>query len=395
MIQALSNPEIQQFIQDHLNDDPAALMLQAGKYSGWPMKEIVSQIQSKRKARKKLPTWFDATGIVYPPLISMEQCSSEQTASYKADLVKEGSTMADLTGGFGVDFFAFAKNFKTCHYVERNADLTEIAQHNFNALGLNNVQVHHTQSAEFLDLPIDFDLLYLDPARRGDRNQKVVALNDCEPNVIHLLPTLMSKSKQVMIKTSPLLDIKGAIRDLDHVAQVHVVSLNNEVKELVFILERGFSDHAQVNCINLVGDGISCFDFSYQDEEDLVIDFGGVNTYLYEPNASILKAGAFKSIANAYGLTKLHPNSHLYTSNMLVDNFPGRSFEVIESVSLNKKALKKILPASKANITVRNYPMTVAQIRKKTDLKEGGEEYLFATSDMDGSKVFRTRKVID
>ena len=393
MISALTKPEIQKFIDDHLNDDPATLMLRASKYPAWPMKAIVEQIQSKSKAKRKLPTWFRTPGIIYPPLLSMEQCSSEQTAKYKANLATGHKKMADLTGGFGVDFSAFAKFFQECHYVERNEELGTIVLHNFACLGFKNTHVHTDDSTNFLTENENFDLIYLDPARRGDRDQKVVRLEDCEPNVIDLLPTLLTKSKQVILKTSPLLDIKGAIKALKHVSEVHVLAVNNEVKELLFILEESSTQEPNVRCTNLVRDGVEEFDFVFSEEEQLVYSFGEMNEYLYEPNASILKAGAFKAIADKFSLKKLHPNSHLYTADVLVCDFPGRSFEVLDEISLNKKYLKKLIPSMKANITVRNYPMSVAQIRKKTGLKDGDEDYLFATSDRAGSKVFRTRKV--
>jgi len=393
LIASLIRAEVQKFIDDHLYDDPATLMLGARKYPDWPMKAIVEQIQSKLKAKKKLPTWFKSAGIVYPPLLSMEQCSSEETATYKASLTNGGARMVDLTGGLGVDISAFANRFTKCHYVERNESLSAIAQHNFESLGLKNLHVHTDDSVKFLQENDAFNLIYIDPARRGDRDQKVVSLKDCEPNVIDLLPDILTKSKQVIIKTSPLLDIKGTIRELKHVSSVHVVAIGNEVKELLFELKTLTLGDPIIHCVNLTKGETERFDFQFSQEEELVSSFGEMGKYLYEPNASILKGGGFKVIGERFKLQKLHPNSHLYTADALVDDFPGRSFEVLGEVSFNKKQLKKLIPSMKANITVRNFPMSVAQIRKKTNLKEGGEDYLFATSDMDGSKVFRTRKV--
>lgn len=393
MISALTKPEIQKFIDDHLNDDPATLMLSAGKCPSWPMKAIVEQIQSKSRAKRKLPTWFRTPGIIYPPLLSMEQCSSEQTATYKANLARGHKKMVDLTGGFGVDFSAFAQHFDACHYVERNEELARLAQHNFACLDLKNTYTHTDDSVDFLSKNEGFDLIYLDPARRGDRDQKFVRLEDCEPNIIDLLPSLLDKSKQVILKTSPLLDIKGAIKALKHVSEVHVLAANNEVKELLFVLKGSSTEDPNIECVNLQKDKVVQFSFQFGEEEQLVSSFGEMSEYLHEPNASILKAGAFKAIADKFRLTKLHPNSHLYTSEDLVENFPGRSFKVLDEISLNKKNLKKLLPSMKANITVRNFPMSVAQIRKKTGLKDGGEDYLFATSDRAGSKVYHVRKV--
>lgn len=392
MIKDILKPKIQKFITDHLNDDPAMLMLKANHHPDWPMKAIVEQIQSKRKAKGKLPKWFQASEIIYPSLLSMEQCSSEQTAAYKASLVGSGERMVDLTGGFGVDFSSFANHFDECHYVERNSDLSEIASHNFKCLGIDNADVHTGDSTEFLNERESFDLIYLDPARRGDKDQKVVRLQDCEPNVIELLPNLLEKSKKTVIKTSPLLDIKGAIRELKHVSEVHVVALNNEVKELLFVLGSTVSNKPVIHCINLVKEKTNRFFFTFDHEESLIPSFSKASNYLYEPNASILKAGGFKVIAEKFQLSKLHPNSHLYTSDVLVEGFPGRSFKVSNEISLNKKSLKKALPTMKANVTVRNYPMSVAQIRKKTGIKEGGGMYIFATTDFDGKKILLTMK---
>lgn len=390
---ALTKPEIQKFIDDHLHDDPAALMLSASKYPDWPMRAIVEQIQSKLKAKRKLESWFRTAEIIYPPLLSMEQCSSEQTANYKSVLALGGKKMVDLTGGFGVDFSAFTSRYDECHYVERNDGLAAIAQHNFECLGIKNAHIHAEDSVKFLDENEGFDLIYLDPARRGDGDRKVIRLEDCAPNVIDLLPNLLAKSKQVIVKTSPLLDIKGAISALKQVAEVHVVAVSNEVKELLFVLDPSSTEDPKIHCVNLIKDKVEQFSFLFSEEEELVSTFGEMSNYLYEPNASIMKGGGFKVIAQEFKLQKIHPNSHLYTSDVLVAHFPGRSFEVLGEVSLNKKHLKKSIPGLKANITVRNFPMTVVQIRKKTGLKEGGEDYLFATIDMVGSKVFLTRKI--
>ncbi len=393
MIEVLTKPEVQEFIKAHLYDDPAALMLKANQYPEWPMKEIVEQIQSKRKAKTKLSSWFQIEGIIYPPQLSMEQCSSEMTARYKASLVPGGSSMVDLTGGFGVDFAFLSDRFERSTYIERHQLLVEIAKHNFQKLGLSGLSLHHGGSEEFVTNDKTYDLIYLDPARRGDHNEKVVRLEDCEPNVLALLPKLLDKSKHMMLKTSPLLDIKGAISQLGCVAEVHVVSVSNEVKELVFILDKKATNQAKIHCINLRNKGNESFEFTFGEEEDTTIGQTEVESYLYEPNASILKAGAFKSVGSRYGLAKLHANTHLYTSLEIVNDFPGRTFKVVDSISLNRKVIKRHFPTMKANITVRNFPMTVAQIRKKTGLKEGGDMYLFGTTDSKGKQLLLCEKV--
>lgn len=393
MIEVLTRSEIQEFIKDHLYDDPASLVLNANQYPGWPMKEIVEQIQSKRKAKTKLPSWFRIEGIVYPPTLSMEQCSSELTARYKAGLIARGSHMADFTGGFGVDFAFLSKRFESSAYIERQKLLVETARHNFEKLGLLGVSLYQGASEDFLIADKSYDLIYLDPARRGHHNQKVVKLEACEPNVLKLLPKLLDKSKLVMLKTSPLLDIKGAIRQLDCVKELHVVSVSNEVKELVFIFNRESTDQATICCTNLRNGGSETFEFTFAEEENCSLGQSEVESFLYEPNASILKAGAFKSIGTRFGLSKLHANSHLYTSSDFVKGFPGRTFKVIDSISLNRKVIKRHFPTMKANITIRNFPMTVAQIRKKSGLKEGGDLYLFGTTDLTGKQLLLCKKV--
>ena len=391
MIEALLTPEVQKFIRDHENDDPATLMLRAKQYSDIPLKEAVEQIQSRKKAKAKLPTWYAAADLVYPPPLSLEQSSSSITAEYKASLFS-GEEFVDLTGGMGIDFSFLSKYFKKGFYVERQANLVEIAQHNMKCLGLNSAEFHHAEAEDFLHQTSDeFDLIFLDPARRGNHDQKVFKIEDCEPNVLSLLPLMKANGRSILMKTSPLLDIKGAVKDLGGATEVHVVAVNNEVKELLFIIDDQANQNPIIKAIDLTNTEVK-FEFDYSQEQNTNLAHGSIESYLYEPNVAILKAGAFKSIAARLGLMKLHVNSHLYTSKAQVANFPGRSFKVIREISFNKKELRKAIPNMKANITVRNYPMTVEQIRKKTGLTDGGNLYIFATTDQDGKKAVLCEK---
>lgn len=394
MISDLIKSEIQEFIQDHLYDDPALLMLKAASYSQIPMRLAVEQIQSKRKAKAKLPEWFNTIGIIYPPVLSLEQCSSEVTAIYKASLV-EGKSMADLTGGMGIDTYYLAKSFEQAHYIERQANLVEIALHNFNQLGAKHIQTHNNEAEAFLEsVDEELDLIYLDPARRGAHNSKVVRFEDCEPNVISLLPELQPKAKSILVKASPMLDIKGAIQDLGEVTAVYVIADKNEVKELLFLIDKDASINPTIHAVNCTTQSRGELVFDYESESSVSLQFGTVVDYLYEPNAAVLKAGAFKSIVSQYpSLIKLHANTHLYTSDQPIENFPGRSFKIIDFLQMNKKQLRKKLPDMKANITVRNFPMTVDQIRKKTGLKEGGDQYIFATQSVNGPMVLLCKKL--
>lgn len=391
MIEALLTPEVQKFIRNHENDDPATLMLRAKQYADIPLKEVVEQIQSRKKAKAKLPTWYAATDLIYPPPLSLEQSSSALTAEYKASLFS-GKKFVDLTGGMGIDFSFLSKSFKNGFYVERQTNLVKIARHNMKCLGLTSAEFHPTEAEDFLNKTSEkFDLIFLDPARRGNHDQKVFRIEDCEPNVLSLLPLMKAKGRSILMKTSPLLDIKGAIKDLGGATEVHVVAINNEVKELLFIIDDKASENPIIKAIDLANTEVG-FEFNYEEEQSVHLAHGSIDSYLYEPNVSILKAGAFKSIAARLGLTKLHVNSHLYTSKTLVANFPGRSFKVIAEISLSKKELRKAIPNMKANITVRNYPMTVEQMRKKTGLKDGGDFYIFATTDQSGKKLVLCEK---
>lgn len=386
----LLQPEIQKFIDDHINDQPADLMLKASQFPDWPMKVIVEQIAAKRKAQSKLPEWFSTKGLIWPAAISMEQCSSEITAKYKASIVS-GKLMADLTGGFGVDTYYLSKKFSGATHVEMNADLHQVVAHNFDCLKAN-IQTVLGSAEDYLGSMDGVDLMYLDPARRDSDSQKVVFLEDYSPNVIEMLPQLQQKAEEILIKVSPMLDIKKAISDLGSVAEVHVVAAKNEVKELLFFLRKEPA-MTSVKAVNLGESEAEVFEFNYEVEESAKPEFSEVLNYLYEPNAAILKAGAFKNIGSEFGLKKLHYNSHLYTSNVLVSEFPGRAFQVLDELSLNKKRLKKQLQSMQANVTVRNFPMSVKEIRSITGLKEGGDQYIFATTDQEGKKVLLCEKV--
>lgn len=391
MIEALLTPEVQKFIRDHENDDPATLMLRAKQYADIPLKEAVEQIQSRKKAKTKLPTWYSATDLIYPPPLSLEQSSSAITAEYKASLFSS-EKFVDLTGGMGIDFSFLSKSFKRGFYVERQDNLVKIARHNMNSLGITSAEFYNAETEDFLNQTSEkFDLIFLDPARRGNHDQKVFRIEDCEPNVLSLLPLMKSKGKSILMKTSPLLDIKGAVKDLGGVTEVHVVAVNNEVKELLFIIDDKANENPTIKAIDLTNSEVG-FEFNYVEEQGVNLAHGNIESYLYEPNVAILKAGAFKSIASQFGLIKLHVNSHLYTSKTPANNFPGRSFKVISKISFNKKELRKAIPNMKANITVRNYPMTVDQIRKKTGLTDGGDHYIFATTDQTGKKVVLCEK---
>ena len=375
-----------EFIAQHREEDVRTLALQAGRYPTVDMREAVTQIEGWQHAREKLPEWAAVEGIIYPPKISMEQCSSEKTAKYKAGLI-EGKMFADLTGGFGIDFSYMARGFGEAFYIERNERLCDIATANFSRLRLDHVKVLNGNSEELFGTLPHLDWIFVDPARRDGDGRKVVALSDCEPNVVEL--DLLSKADKAMIKCSPMLDITMACRQLKNVSAVHIISVNNECKELLIILNSGNFTGITTHCVNILKDGgVQTFSFT-QEEEDLAsISYcSEVGKYLYEPNASIQKAGCPKSLGAHYHVDKLHPNSHLYTSIEHLHDFPGRTFEVVEVLGFSKADIKRVQSLGKANITVRNFPETVQQLRKKLKLGDGGDIYLFATTLADERKV--------
>ena len=386
--------ETLRFIRLHRRDDVRALALQAAKYPDVDMAEAVVQIAGIQIAEKKIPQWAQTEGILYPKHLSMEQCSSEVTARYKASLV-EGDSFADLTAGFGVDCSFIARRFRRADYVERQETLCRLAAHNFPLLGLSHINVHCADALTYLQVMAPVDCLFLDPARRDSHGGKTVAISDCEPDVSRLEPLLVEKGCTVMIKLSPMLDIAAVLRGLRCVREIHIISVNNECKELVVILRRD-SDVSEsigkeiiISCEQLVNNSPSQhFDFTYAEECEAVCPIADkVGAYLYEPGAALLKAGAYRLLAARYGVSKLHLNSHLYTSDEPVA-FPGRAFKVMAVSGFGKKDLKALLSGvEKANLTVRNFPSSVAELRKKLKLKEGGDTYLFATTLASDEKV--------
>lgn len=388
------SPETLAFIDSHRGDDVRTLALQAKKYPAVDMAEAVVQIAGYQIAEKKVPLWAQTAGIRYPQHLSMEQCSSEVTARYKASLVS-GDTLTDLTAGWGVDCSFLARNFRCADYVERQETLCRIAAHNFPLLGLPHVRIHCADAVEYLQSMEPVDCLFLDPARRDSHGGKTVAIAECEPDVCRLEPLLVEKGKTVMIKLSPMLDMASALRDLQYVRRIHVVSVNNECKELIILLrkapdeEEAATGEVFISCEQVVNNSVhQHFQFTFSEEKSAGYPLAeSVGNYLYEPGAALLKAGPYRLLATRYGVEKLHPNSHLYTSSGLVD-FPGRRFRVTAVSGFGKKDLKVLLEGvEKANLTVRNFPSSVAELRKKLKLKEGGDTYLFATTLASGEKV--------
>ena len=429
------NQATQDFIRQHQDDDVRQLAFLGSKYPEVDMPFALDQIRGRKMARVKLPRWASLEGIIYPPHISMEQCSSESTALYKAELAarllglpasSSGTEMkaeneiefVDLTGGFGVDFSYIAARLGVkSMYVERQAHLCEAAKENFGRLGLKNAIVKNGDGIEILhsfhpkkndaasaddSLGITYDqplsllktklglkLIFIDPARRDDAGNKVVSLKDCTPDVTILQEEMLSKADYVIIKLSPMLDWHRAISELSHVREVHIISVNNECKELLLVLSaRNMGENLRIYCIN----DAQSFVCEESDMETSSVKIAPSTLeemqYLYEPNASLMKAGCFGVLSGRYDARMLSKNSHLFVSQAPIEAFPGRSFRIIAVSSFNKKELKRHLSGiTKANIATRNFPLSVAELRKRLKLKDGGETYIFATTLSDESHV--------
>ncbi len=381
LIEKILNKEVQEFINDNLNTDISKLLFKGSPFKYIEIKELVNQIEAKNKSKLKLSSWFNKKNIVYPAKLSIEQTSSEKTAKFKSSLFG-GNKAIDLTGGFGIDSFYFSLDFKHFTHCEYNAELSEIVKHNFSVFNKKNVDFINGDGLEYLKNTNDnYDLIYLDPARRSDIKGKVFLLADTQPNPIENLDLLFSKSDNILIKVSPLLDLKNTLRELKNVKKIYIVSLNDEVKELLFQLEKNYTSEVVVNSVDLFSSKEKIENSFEINDSDYTSKYSNPKKYLYEPSASVMKAGAFNQISEKLDLYKLAPNSHLYTSDKLLDDFQGRAFEIMNTSKVNKKELKKLLPNSKANIATRNYPMSVADIRKKFRIKDGGDDYLFFTTD--------------
>ena len=382
-----------QFISDHRTEDTRKLALQTSRFPDVDMPFALDQIAGWQAARTKLPSWAATDGIIYPPHLSMEQCSSELTARYKGFPKRPNTRFVDLTGGFGVDFYWMSQGFQERIYVEQNAQLCAISSNNFKRLGLEATVVN-ADAVEYLRTMPPADVVYLDPARRDAHGGRTYGIADCTPNILEIRDLLTAKAQTVVIKLSPMLDWRKAVQDLGDgfVQEIHIVSVDNECKELVVQGGQGVQGvqgGVKMVCVNL---------FSKGGEERFEVNpqlkflpsqgrLGGV-FFLYEPNASIMKAGCFDEIAAYYRVSPLARNSHLFVSDTLCNSFPGRRFEIVGISSMNKKELRKALAGmEQANITVRNFPLTVAELRKRLKLKEGGDVYLFATTLAQGEHV--------
>ncbi|MFD2200203.1 class I SAM-dependent methyltransferase [Shivajiella indica] len=386
--------EIREFVQEYLDSDPFKLFLALKGKANVDLKMAVDQIQSRQKARKKLPNWSHNFSLFFPEGISVEQASSEETAQFKIDLV-HGHSMIDLTGGFGVDTYFLSRNFKKVTYCERDGDLVDIFRYNMEVLGEEKFETFYGDSLQILsDSDRTFDLIFVDPARRGDRNQKLYRLSDCEPDLVSNWELLKGKGDSILVKTSPMLDLKQAILEIPDIQNIWVISVKNEVKEVLLFWEKNKKIKTRmIHCVDLSPTGKQEFNFSFEQEELAVNKYSEVKSYIIEPLAVILKAGAFKTFGQNFGLDKLHPNSHLYTSDTVHTDIPGRIFEVIREFNQPKKELKESFPSGKVNVIARNFTLSADEIKSKFRLKDGGDDFLIATKVGDRYRVFYCKRI--
>lgn len=380
-----------EFVKNHLHDDVNQLALQAVRYPDVDVRRAIVQIRGRQIAEKKLPRWVQIPGILFPEHLPLEQCSSEQTAQYKVTLLQDlpmKKTMADLTGGFGVDAAVMGCEFSHLFYVEQNPELCQLACHNFPLLGVRSFEVLNARCDECLDLLPHLDFIFIDPARRDENGKKTVSIADCTPDVCELNMQLLAKADRVMVKLSPMLDVTTLERELRGLRQIHIVSVGNDCKEMLAVLSGESSTTCEIVCVNILSDTIQRFSFTHEMEQKASCKYvTEVLDYLYEPNASLMKGGCFKLLAKHYAVQKLHPNSHLFTSHDLIPDFPGRIFKVVQTIPFNRQGIRQLSYLKKANLAVRNFPLSVADLRKRLKLSEGGSTYLFATTLANEDKV--------
>ena len=407
----MMNEATREFIRQHRQEDVRLLALRGTKDPEVDLAMALQQIDGRRRAQEKLPSWAEVEGIVWPPHLSMEQCSSEQTARYKAEVAGSGGLFVDLTAGFGVDAAFIAKGFQRAVCVELQPELCALSSSNFKILGLPQIEVVNGNGVEYLHTMASADLVFIDPARRDEHGGRTYGIADCTPNVLEIIDELLEKAQRVMIKLSPMLDWRKAVEDIgkNHVSAVHIVSVNNECKELILKVKGSKGEkvkeskgekakETKVVCMNLQPDGSrECFEFDADVPSPIKILHSSLFTlhFLYSPNASIMKAGCFELLAERFGVTPLHQNSHLFVSEQEVSDFPGRGFIIERTTSMNKRKLKESLAGlTQANIAVRNFPMSAEELRRRLKLRDGGDVYIFATTIENlGHRLLICRKI--
>ncbi|MBV7441758.1 class I SAM-dependent methyltransferase [Weeksellaceae bacterium TAE3-ERU29] len=386
-LEKLLIPEIQEWIEKNANENPHKLALKKSPFGDIPMHILAEQIAGKQKFSKKVPFLSKAKNIIFPPKINIEQTSSWDTALYKANLIK-AKKIVDITGGFGIDCMAFSEKFKEVYHIEQNSDLQKIAELNFKNLDLKNIQSKNLNGLSFLDETHEnFDVIYADPSRRDDNKNRVFKIEDLTPSPLEIILKSLDKTNYLMLKLSPMLDLKDAVNKLENIKEIHIVSVKNELKELLFILQNNKTEDIKIHCVNLQTNQP---EYIFNNINDLEISsFSTPLKYLYEPNASIMKSGAFNRIAKDFGLKKLDLNTHLYTSNDLINDFPGEIYTDIKSIENPKKYLKN----KSIRFIKRNFPNDLQKLKKQYKFKTDGTEIVIFTSSINGVHILTAKSL--
>ncbi len=383
-LESILQKDIQDFITQNLNTDSSKLALKKNPFPAINYSIIINQIVAKKKAKDKLSTWFSSENIIYPEKISIEQTSSENTAKYKASLVS-GEKLIDCTGGFGIDDYYFSKQFKSVIHCEINADLSQIVKHNFEILEATNIECYQGDSSEILkQLNQTFDCIYIDPSRRNDAKGKVFMLADCLPNVVDLQDFYYQFTNTILIKTAPILDLQAGLLELKNVAQIHIVAVDNEVKELLWKIEKNFNESPEIIAVNLEKEKQTIT--KIESSKSYSARYSLPKNYLYEPNASLMKSGGFEAVSELFAVNKLHQHSHLYTAYEIID-FPGRKFQIDAVVPYQKKEIAQYIQNKKMNVSTRNFPIKPEEIKKKHKIQDGGTIYAFFTTNLNNEKI--------
>lgn len=376
-----------QFIQQNIHSDVIELVLKGFPFEDIDASFLAQQISARQRMKKKLPSWIAKDKVVFPAKLNLAQSSSEETANYKASIIIN-SKVADLTGGFGIDAFALAKTNIEAMYVEKDETLFNLVKHNANVFELNNFEMHQTTAEAFLkNLKTKLDWIYLDPSRRDEAKNRVFLFEECQPNILSLLPILQTKCDFLLMKTSPLIDLTYGIKALKYVTKVHIVAVENEVKELLWELDFSI-ENLSPNFKTIQFKKGKQLDFEiHEDEASTEINYSSPLHYLYEPNAALMKVGKFNQLAEVFQLKKLHANSHLFTSKKLQKNFPGRIFRIEKVEEYKPKLLKKQFKGKKINVSTRNFPIVAKDLIRLLKTKDGGENYVFFTTDLNQQKI--------
>ncbi len=397
------NIDTKEFILTNINSDTRALALKKISNPNINLRCALEQISAHQIARHKIPSWASSSDIIYPPHISLEQCSSELTARYKAKIIASSlsnlQSVIDLTGGLGVDSYFISQHFQKATYIEQNSVLCALASNNFPILGANNVTAVNTSAEEYFNTldTVTFSAIYLDPHRRSSSGSKVVSISDCTPNVCTLKDTIFRHTSDMFIKLSPMLDITLAIKEIGNIKGIWIISLQNECKEVLIHSQRNYLGSISLSCVNILSEKRSEeISSTWGEEKDITLSIAkSLGNYIYEPNSSILKAGLFKTVSHNWNIPKLHQHSHLYTSEELIPDFHGRSFHIENIIPFSNKVAKEIHSITKqANVLTRNFPLAANILREKLKLKDGGSYYIIGTTLHDNSRVLIVTKRI-